>query len=221
MIAGLLISAFYAMGPVYADRIGLNLDQVSNFMAAAIVGAMLLAWPIGRLCDHFDRYRVMLTASVVAAVCSLIAASLGNFNMMALVFFVGLYMGISAAIYPIAVAMTNDLMESHQITAASTALLLSYGLGSIVGPLVSSLFMDFLGPRGLFVSNALMLAGLILFILVGPKQRHPTVAEQEHYYTTMPEAGLGVEELDPRNTEFEDKRETTEEETATAMGNPP
>ena len=207
LIAGLLISAFYAMGPVYANQIGLNLGQLSNFMASAIVAAMLIAWPIGQLCDRFDRYRVMLVAAIVAAVCSLAAAIIGNISMVALVLFVGLYMGISAAIYPIAVAITNDLMETHQITAASTALLLSYGIGSIIGPLISSLFMDFLGPRGLFVSNALMLGGLILFMVAGPKLQHPTVEQQEQYYTVTPEAGLGVEELDPRNTEFE-SRET-------------
>ncbi|MFC4261172.1 MFS transporter [Marinobacter lacisalsi] len=209
LIAGLLISAFYAMGPVYANRIGLDLDQLSNFMASAIVAAMLLAWPIGRLCDHFDRYRVMLVAAVVAAACSLIAAFIGQVNMIVLVFFVGLYMGISAAIYPIAVAITNDLMESHQVTAASTALLLSYGLGSIIGPLVSALFMDLLGPKGLFISNALMLGGLILFMVAGPQRRHPSVEEQEHYYPTMPEAALGVAELDPRNTEFEESTDDT------------
>lgn len=203
LIAGLLISAFYAMGPVYADRIGLDLGQLSNFMASAIIAAMLLAWPIGRLCDHFDRYRVMLVAAAVAAACSVMAAIIGSLSMTVLVVFVGLYMGISAAIYPIAVAITNDLMETHQITAASTALLLSYGLGSIIGPLISALFMDFLGPRGLFISNALMLGGLMLFMIAGPKQRHPTVEQQEHYYTTTPEAALGVSELDPRNTGFE------------------
>ncbi|SET23727.1 Predicted arabinose efflux permease, MFS family [Marinobacter segnicrescens] len=212
LVAGLLISAFYAMGPVYADRVGLDLNQLSNFMAAAIVSAMILAWPIGRLCDQFDRYRVMLVAAAVAGACSLAAALVGNASMIALVFFVGLYMGISAAIYPIAVAITNDLMESHQITAASTALLLSYGLGSIIGPLLSALFMDVLGPQGLFVSNTLVLAALILFMLVGPQHRHPTVEQQEHYYPTMPEAALGVAELDPRNTEFEESTETMEEE---------
>ncbi|AZR39961.1 MFS transporter [Marinobacter salarius] len=205
LIAGLLISAFYAMGPVYANQIGLNLGQLSNFMASAIVAAMLMAWPIGQLCDRFDRYRVMLVAAIVAAVCSLAAAVIGNISMVALVLFVGLYMGISAAIYPIAVAITNDLMETHQITAASTALLLSYGIGSIIGPLISSLFMDFLGPRGLFVSNALMLGGLTLFMVAGPQRQHPTVEQQEQYYTVTPEAGLGVEELDPRNTEFESR----------------
>jgi MFS family permease len=214
LIAGLLISAFYAMGPVYADRIGLELNQLSNFMASAIVAAMILAWPVGRVCDHFDRYRVMLVVATVAAVSSLIAATISGGNMVLLVFFVGLYMGLSAAIYPIAVAITNDLMESHQITSASTALLLSYGLGSIIGPLVSAMFMEFLGARGLFVSNALILAGLILFMVVGPGRSHPKIKRQEHYYTTTPEAALGISELDPRNTEFEEHSETGTDEEA-------
>lgn len=212
LIAGLLISAFYAMGPVYADRIGLGLNELSNFMAAAIVAAMALAWPIGLLCDRFNRYRVMLVAAIIAALCSLVAALVGNSSLVILVLFTGLYMGISAAIYPIAVAITNDLMESDQITSASTTLLLSYGLGSILGPLLGAGFMDLLGPQGLFISNALVLAALILFMLFGPQHRQPTVEQQEQYYPTMPEVALGVDELDPRNTEFEENVEVADEE---------
>jgi MFS family permease len=192
---------------VFADRIGLDLQQLSNFMASAIIAAMLLAWPIGRVCDRFDRYRVMLVVAVVAGLSSLVAAfisTFSNYSPLALLLFVGLYMGLSAAIYPIAVAITNDLMESHQVTAASTALLLSYGVGSIIGPLLSALFMELLGAKGLFISNALVLGGLSLFMLVGPGRDHPEVTQQEHYYTTSPEAGLGLSELDPRYTEFEE-----------------
>ncbi len=191
------------MGPVYANEIGLNLNQLSNFMASAIVAAMLLAWPVGRVCDHYDRYRVLLSVACVAAACSVIAAAISSYSMIALIVFVGLYMGLSAALYPISVAITNDLMDSHQITSASTTLLLSYGIGSIIGPLVSAFFMDLIGAPGLFVSNALILGGLIVFLTLGPRRRYPDISEQEHYYTTMPEAALGISELDPRNTEFE------------------
>ena len=203
LVAGLLISAFYAMGPVFANRIGLDVDQLSNFMAASIIAAMLLAWPVGRLCDRYDRYQVMLVASCVAAACSLAAALIADFNMLLLVIAVGLYMGITATLYPIAVAITNDLMESDQITATSTALLLSYGVGSCVGAPLSALFMELLGPRGLFVSNALILGGLILFMLFGPSRKHPAVEDQQQFITLAPEAALGLAELDPRYTEFE------------------
>lgn len=203
LVAGLLISAFYTMGPVYASSIGLEIDQISNFMASAIIAAMILAWPVGRICDHFDRYHVILVASIVGAACSLAAAIIGSFNMILLILFVGLYMGISATLYPIAVAITNDLMDSHQITAASTALLLSYGTGSCIGPPLSSLFMQLLGARGLFIANALILGALIVFVVIASRRAHPSVNQQEHFVTAIPEATLGLEELDPRNPDFE------------------
>ncbi|MBS3803587.1 MAG: MFS transporter [Oleiphilaceae bacterium] len=208
LVAGLLISAFYAMGPVFADRIGLDLGQISNFMASAIIAAMLLAWPVGRLCDRFDRYRILLVAACLAAAASAAAALAGGYSIILLVVCVGLYMGITATIYPISVAVTNDLVETRQITATSTALLLSYGIGSCIGPPLSALFMELLGPRGLFVSNALILIGFIAFMRFGSKQEHPSVSEQELFYMSYPEAALGLSEIDPRNTGFEEEAQS-------------
>ena len=91
-----------------------------------------------------------------------------------------------------------------------------------IGVLVSALFMELLGARGLFVSNALILSVLILFLVVGPGRSHPKVTRQEHYYTTTPEAALGISELDPRNTEFEESSEvgnTDEEQLNAESGN--
>ncbi|MDQ2075106.1 MFS transporter [Marinimicrobium sp. ABcell2] len=204
LVGGILITSFYTMGPVFGNQIGLDVGEISNFMVAAIIAAMLLAWPVGRLCDHFDRNRIMLAMSCVAGVASLSAALVGGFSMPLLVFSVGVFIGISATLYPIAVAITNDLMESHQITAASTALLLSYGVGSCVGPLLSAAFMDVLGPRGLFVSNAVVLGGLIAFLTVGRAKPTVAVADQEQFITITPEATLGLAELDPRAPDIED-----------------
>jgi len=207
LMAGLLVSAFYAMGPVYATRIGLDIPRISNFMASAIIAAMLLAWPTGWVCDRFNRYWIMLATAALAAICSLMVALIGNFNMPLLVLFVGLYMGLSAALYPIAVAITNDLMDSHQITAASTALLLSYGLGGCLGPPFSAFVMELIGPRGLFISGALILIGFSLLMSTRFGRSQTQVSEQEQFVSTLPEATLGLQELDPRNPDFESQPE--------------
>ncbi|WP_347330174.1 MFS transporter [Marinimicrobium locisalis] len=205
LVAGTVISGFYNLGPVLADRLGLTVGQVSNFMASAIVAAMVLAWPMGRLCDRFDRYSVMRNAALVAGVASLGAAFLGPFSPLVLILFTGLYMGIGAALYPIAVAITNDLMDSRQITAASTTLLLSYGIGSCIGPVATALIMELLGPRGLFLTGTLVLGALVAYLIWGGRPEHvpASAQEQEAFVSTIPEATLGLAELDPRNPEFE------------------
>ena len=59
LICGVMIGGFYALGPVYATLVGLDVARTSTFMASAIVAAMILAWPLGRLCDRFDRFALL------------------------------------------------------------------------------------------------------------------------------------------------------------------
>ncbi|GAB3675884.1 MFS transporter [Salinisphaera aquimarina] len=209
LIAGLLISAFYAMAPVYADRIGLPTNRVSLFMASAIVGAMVLAWPVGRLCDRFNRRRVLMAVLAVAAAASIAIPLMGSEHPRLLIAVVGLYMGLSAALYPVSVAITNDQMPTHRITAASTTLLLSYGIGSCIGPIVAASVMDEFGPNGLFFTNTGFLLLLAIYLLYR-LQRRADVPEDERvdYYTTSPHGGYGLYEIDPRNTEFSRAKET-------------
>lgn len=208
LVAGLLVNAFYAMAPVYADRVGLPTDRVSLFMASAIVGAMLLAWPIGRLCDRFNRRRVLIVVLAIAAGTSAAIPFVGGEHALALIGVVGLYMGLSAALYPVSVAITNDQMPTHQITAASTTLLLAYGIGSCIGPVVAATAMDEFGPNGLFYTNTAFLLALGIYLLYR-LQRRPDVPEEERvdYYTTTPHGGHWLYELDPRNESFQGRRE--------------
>src|SRR3546814_6159262 len=53
--------------PLYAVRLGLQVDDVARLMAATIVGGAVLQWPIGRLSDRGDRRTVMAVLGVAAA----------------------------------------------------------------------------------------------------------------------------------------------------------
>lgn len=203
LICGIMIGSFYAMGPVYATLMGMEVAQVSVFMASAIVAAMLLAWPLGLICDRFDRRRVMFWVSVLAAVAALSASFLGVRPLWLLLLTVGLFTGLSATLYPIAVAITNDRMEHHRIVAASATLLLSYGVGSVIGPVVMAEVVSRLGPEGLFLGNSVFL--VLLAVLTGYRIRTTydvPVEEQGHFVPAMPESSSVLSEIDPRNEEF-------------------
>ncbi|WP_097459805.1 MFS transporter [Mangrovitalea sediminis] len=203
MISGVLISAFYAMGPVYGNLIGLTLHQVSIFMASAILAAMLFAWPLGRICDKSDRRWVLFWISVLSGICSLAAALVGPGSLPLLFLLVGCFLGLASTIYPVAVAITNDRMDSTKIVSASASLLLSYGIGSCIGPIVGSALVGSIGPAGLFIGNAGVLALLALLTLY--RIRHTPqvpVAAQEDFVNTFPETTPVIAEMDPRNDEF-------------------
>ncbi|XKH02280.1 MFS transporter [Marinobacter nauticus] len=203
LISGVMIGGFYALGPVYATLVGLDVTRTSTFMASAIVAAMLLAWPLGRVCDRFDRRRVMFWVSLSAASAAIGVAVFGATQLALLTVLVGLFTGLSATLYPIAVAITNDRMDSSGIVAASATLLLSYGIGSVIGPITMAELINLLGPSGLFYGNAGFL--LLLAVITSYRISHTAdvpVAEQEHFVPTMPEASSVLTEIDPRNEEF-------------------
>ncbi|MCK0162589.1 MFS transporter [Marinobacter sp. S6332] len=211
LICGVLIGGFYALGPVYATLVGLDVAKTSSFMASAIVAAMLLAWPLGRLCDRFDRRRVMFWVAFFAALAAVGVSFTGADNLWLLTLLVGAFTGLSATIYPISVAITNDRMESTRIVAASATLLLSYGVGSVIGPIAMAELINLLGPKGLFLGNAGFL--LILAVITSLRITYTedvAVEDQEHYVPAMPETSPVLTELDPRNTEFQESPEIEE-----------
>ncbi|WP_166268716.1 MFS transporter [Marinobacter caseinilyticus] len=203
LICGVLIGSFYALGPVYATLVGMDVSEVSVFMATAIVAAMLLAWPLGQVCDRFNRRKVMCWVALIAAIAGTAAALLGPGQLWLLMLAVGVFTGMSATLYPIAVAITNDRMEHHRIVAASATLLLSYGIGSVIGPIVMAKVVSLVGPQGLFFGNAAVLLGLALFTSYKIKTTYDVpVAAQEHFVAAMPQSSTVLVEIDPRNEHF-------------------
>ncbi len=208
VMSGILIGSFYALGPVYATMIGLDVSQTANFMASSILAAMLLAWPIGVLCDRFDRRRIMFCIALVAAIAALAVAMLGGRQLGLLTLAVAVFTGLSASIYPVAVAITNDRMDSSRIVAASATLLLSYGIGSVIGPVVLSKLIELFGPHAMFYGNA-----VVLVVLAAATSYRITytddvpVEDQEHYIPAMPETSVIMVEMDPRNPEFTESPE--------------
>lgn len=113
-------------------------------------------------------------------------------------------MGLAAAIYPIAVAILNDRIDSRQIVAASGGLLLAYGIGSCVGPVISSALVSTVGASGFFIGNALVLVPLALLSRYWIRHTEPLpVSAQEHYIPTTPATTSIIVEIDPRNTAFQ------------------
>ncbi len=155
--AGLINSSFYAMGPVFAHAIGLTVSELSLFMSAAVFGGLALQWTIGGISDRFDRTIVLpvLAAMICGMAILVILAAAASFSLL-LVAMV-LYGGIGFTLYPVAVARGHDLFEPGQVVAVSSGLLLGYGLGASIGPVLAAATMSIAGtPYGLFVFVALV-----------------------------------------------------------------
>jgi MFS family permease len=120
--------AFFGMGAVYASEVGLSVGEISLFMGLALLGGVLLQWPIGRLSDTFDRRQVIVTASLLAAVLAFAAALLGDdVPRLPLFALVSLFGGVLLPMYSLCIAYTNDYLRPDQMVDASGTLVLIGG----------------------------------------------------------------------------------------------
>lgn len=162
---GLVTATFFALGPVYARRIGLDISEISYFMTAAVVGTVVLQGPIGALSDYFDRRKVLTVITILTSIAALICIPAAQVSNIALFVSIALFGGLAFPLYSICIAYTNDHLDSNQMIAASGALVLVSGLGAITGPVLFAFIMDTFGNRSLFWSIAVVHAVTAVFAI--------------------------------------------------------
>ena len=158
--AGIVNGAFWGMAPVFGQRLSFEEAQIALLMSATILGGATLQWPIGHLSDRFDRRTVLVITSFATAAIAAAAAYtvIKGVPGMAVTSFV--YGGLMFSLYGISVAHANDQLVQEQVLGATQGLLLVYGLGAIMGPLLGGIAMQGMGPAGLPVMSVAA-AGLL------------------------------------------------------------
>ena len=200
IVAGMIGSSWWGLGPIYAQEIGLGINNIATVMTAALVGGLLLQLPVGRLSDRFDRRTVLfwITTLLLIPAAVLLLGPILNFWL--IIIAVGIFFGLSSTVYPLCVAYANDHLDSADVVSASGGFVLFYAMGAVSGPLISSLAMRVSGARGLFVFIIAASLALGIFIIwrIQIRQWVPTAGKEP--YVPQPEAQAPgvVSELDPR-----------------------
>ncbi len=179
LASGCVMGAFYGLGALFAQKVGLPTAETSQFMGAVIIGGLVLQWPIGKLSDMLDRRQVMVGVTLATAIVCYLIMDKDVHDGLGLLALGALFGGLSFTIYPLAVAYTNDYIGPEDRVPASGGLMISYGIGASLGPTLGSVMMDFLDARGLFIFIGGVALVLMVFILWRITQRRaPALADQ-------------------------------------------
>jgi len=196
-VAGLVLGAFYSLGPYYATESGFSVAETSQFMGLIIIGGLFLQWPIGRLSDHFDR-RLVLIWICIALCLICLAVIVAPISHGALLVLGTVYGGVLFTIYPLSIAHTNDHIEAADMVAASAGMVVAYGIGAIIGPLAASVLMGWQGPNGLFSFTAGVSATTTAFAFWRMTRRAPVPVEEQAPFQAVPRTTVIIGEMDPR-----------------------
>ncbi len=195
-VGSLLINSCYAMifgmGAVFATEIGLSVREVSLFMGTLIFSGVLFQWPVGKMSDRVDRRLIIIGCSLLAALCAVIAAFTGVESSWSLFLLASLFGGFCLPLYSLCAAHTNDHLSSDQMVGANATLLLVGGVGAVVGPLFTALFMEQLGPKGFFLSMAMPCGGIGAFAAWRITRRGPVPVDERSEFTVRAPTPIGA-----------------------------
>jgi MFS family permease len=201
IMSGLMSSIVFSLGPVYARQSGMDDAAIAVFMAGSILAGVLTQYPVGMLADRLERRAVIAGVSTLAAALGVwLALSKGMPGAM-LLFTASLISGLVLSVYSLGVSHVNDRLETSEMVAASSALLMLNGAAAVIGPIVGGVLMDSQGAEAYFGALAVIAAMLAVFCLWRRSRRAPVPREQRGpFIKAQPETTAVTEESQWRDT---------------------
>ena len=171
---GLIHSAIFGVGAVYATTLNFTIFEISLFLFLITIAGAIFQFPIGYFSDKSDRRIVIISSTILAAIFCILAilvsgTSLGNmylastmgFDKIMFFIFITFYAGFALPMFTLNLAYVNDFIDKERFVAAGAGLQIIFGIGAMGGPIIASFFMNLYGSNGFFIFLAL------LHILIG------------------------------------------------------
>lgn len=139
MVSGVVMGSIYGMMPLALNQGQFTTDQIGVLMAAIILGGMVVQPIISKLSVVISK-TLLLAMMCLVGVFAMGLTYLSNDYMVLIVALALLGMS-SFALYPIAITLACDHVNASYIVAITQVMLLSYSIGSAIGPLGAGIFM--------------------------------------------------------------------------------
>lgn len=201
VLIGIANGSWGTLGAVYGARIGISTPEIALMMSLVVVAGAAFQLPAGRLSDRTDRRYVLAGAAVGAVIFALSIFIFQPRSGAFVIICAAAYGAFAYTLYSIAVAHANDHANTEDFVKVSGGLLLLYGFGTMIGPMVGAALMGLVRPEGVFLAAALAHTSLAAYTLLRINRRAPVPIEDREAFTTQPSERATTPEaarLDPR-----------------------
>ena len=187
--SGAAAGVLFGMGAFYAARVGLSTSQISIFLSAPILGALVFQWPVGWLSDHFPRRGVIffVSAAGTAAPLAMLVVAVDS---VAAVIFMFLLGGAMFPLYSLTIAYTHDWIGAQDRLGASATLIRVNGSGAVIGPLLVAVLMSVAGASSFFWTIAGLHAIIAGYVLIRIVWKDALPMERQRAYVALPARAL-------------------------------
>ena len=175
IVSGLTLGPIYGLLPVYIKTQTGNDNDTGLLMALVILGGMAVQPIVSYLSPRFNKSLLMAFFSLIGTL-AIFTLIISNQNLIMTLAYT-LLGGCVFALYPIAISLACEALNSTKIVAATQIMLLSYSLGSVIGPIFALKFQSV--QNSLLVYLGLCLTSTVIYMLIkavrAPKDQQPLI----------------------------------------------
>jgi MFS family permease len=168
-VCGFIDMAILSLLPLYGLRVGIGEQESLMLLTVLISGTTVMQLPIGWVADRLGRFRLLIACAVVGTAAPvLVPAALGSDALLWPILF--LWGGTTVSLYTLGLAMLGERFEPNLLPAANAMMVISYCLGSIVGPPAIGAAMESFGVHAMPLGLA-AICGLYAIAAIASKAR--------------------------------------------------
>jgi len=170
---GFLEASLNGNFPVYALRSGIDVTSISILLPAFAIGSILFQLPLGILSDKYGRRTILMIALFTGFSSFTVASFLEHsiFAMFVCFFIAGMMVGSA---FSLGISYMTDLVPKSLLPSGNILCGIFFSFGSISGPFLGGLYIQFFNDSSFFHVISFML--LILFILLASFREQEFVA---------------------------------------------
>lgn len=160
---GFLESSLNGSFPVYALRIGLDVSSVSILLTSFAIGGIVFQFPLGILSDQLGRRNVLMGILFLGFMAFLTSSFLEHsfIGLTICIFIAGMFVGTT---FSLGISYMADLMPRQLLPTGNIMCSIFFSLGSLAGPFMGGLFIQFFESVSFFHIISVML--LIIFLII-------------------------------------------------------
>ncbi|SHG76656.1 MFS transporter [Ornithinibacillus halophilus] len=174
MAYGVLEATLHGIFPIYGLRIGHDVGTLSLIIPCFAAGSLISQLPLGMLSDRIGRRKVLLLVLSGGVVCFLLAAYLETsvVALFILFAFAGMFVG---SLFSLGISYMTDLLPTDLLPAGNIMCGVAFSLGSIGGPYIGGLFLQWFPGVSFFYILVFLL--LLITVAIIFKQEQKAVAQ--------------------------------------------
>jgi len=201
VLHGAASGIYWGFAPVFAIVVMEDRASAGIMLSATLAGAAAAQYPIGWASDKFDRRKVIVFISATAAVSAVsigLAASIYIDAIIAIIFVFG---AATFCIYPVAITYAFDRARPSEFVEVGASVLVAYGFGASLGPLLTPVVLQFGNNSGAFYLMGVFYSAIFVFALYRSSKTGPVREDETVEFVAMPSTTPVTMAIDPRTDE--------------------